>query len=74
MELRHKIEELIKERGVTVTAICKALEMPETTFRSKMQNPQRWRVDEFIRFCTFLRLTSKETEELAEYFLAQKVE
>ena len=74
MELRHKLEELIKERGVTITAICKALEMPETTFRGKMQNPQRWQVGEFIRFCTFLRLTQEETAELAEFFLAQKVE
>lgn len=74
MELKHKLEDLIKERGVTITAICKALDMPETTFRAKMKNPQRWRVDEFIRFCNFLRLTEEETTELSDVFLAHKVE
>lgn len=73
MELRHKLERIIDERGVTITAICKALEMPESTFRSKMQKPQRWRVDEFIRFCNFLRLTEEETRELGEFFLTQRV-
>jgi len=74
LELKHKLECLIEERGVTITAICKALDMPETTFRAKMQNPQRWRVDEYIRFCNFLRLTHGEIESLDEIFLAHKVE
>ena len=74
MELKHKLEDLIKERGVTITAICKAINMPETTFRAKMENPQRWRVDEFIRFCTFLRLTQDEINNLTSIFLAREVE
>lgn len=65
MTFENRLDQLLKDRGVSKTALAKNIGIPETTFYNRrMKTISSWKFLEFNKMVKFLRLTDEEVRFL----------
>lgn len=63
--LHLRIEEILQDRGISKTKVCKELDIPRTNFNRYCQNKQtRWDLKFLCKLCLYLKV---DLGELTEY-------
>ena len=63
--LHLRIEEILKDSGISKTKVCKELDIPRTNFNRYSQNKQtRWDLKLLCKLCLYLKV---DLGELTEY-------
>lgn len=63
--LHLRIEEILKEKGISKTKVCKELDIPRTNFNRYCQDKQsRWDLKFLCKLCLYLQV---DLGELTEY-------
>ncbi len=63
--LHLRIEEILQDRGISKTKVCKELDIPHTNFNRYCQNKQtRWDLKFLCKLCLYLKV---DLGELTEY-------
>ena len=63
--LHLRIEEILKDSGISKTKVCKELDIPRTNFNRYSQNKQtRWDLKSLCKLCLYSKV---DLGELTEY-------
>lgn len=65
MNFADKFSEIIKDRGMPQSEVARRIGMPYATFRYKSNHFSAWKVTEWGKLVSVLRLTDEEVEFLA---------
>lgn len=60
MSFEERFNQILKERGASKAALARILDIPQSTFMYKSKRLDAWKVPEFNKLVTELRLTDEE--------------